>query len=401
MIGSHVARELVHRRASLSCALAIHGIVRPRSDLSALRGVLEELTLHVCDIIDSRCVEDVVGSIQPAVVYHYAAQATNSFSDTLPQLTLDVNIHGTLNLLEAVRRRCNTTRTRVLVAGSSTEYGATADTWAGPLPEHAPLEPVSQYGVSKVATEKLSHQYWRAHGVRALTARIFIHVGVGGIASLAIHDFCQQIARIERGLAPPVIRHGNLATRAPLCASNGRADRPALCGSRVRAPTPHCTGRDMTDARDSAATMVDLAELGTPGETYNIGSGHAVGIDELLALAISMARVPITAKQDAAKLRAYDEKVLVADNRKVRALTGWVPSTNMSQTTENILNYWRANVDLLYCSGSRCTPNEFEGGEVAAPRLRHPARRQEAVLFNASWGRRRGSSTRTQTVTQL
>ena len=157
----------------------------------------------------------------------------------------------------------------------------------------------------------------------------------------------------------------------------------------------------MTDARDSAATMVDLAELGTPGETYNIGSGHAVGIDELLALAISMARVPITAKQDAAKLRAYDEKVLVADNRKVRALTGWVPLTNMSQTTENILNYWRANVDLLYCSGSRCTPNEFEGGEVAAPRLRHPARRQEAVLFNASWGRKRGSSTRTQTVTQL
>lgn len=136
------------------------------------------------------------------------------------------------------------------------DYGKTADIMDGkPIPEGASLDPVSPYGVSKLTTEKMGNQYYMSFDVQVITARFFIQVGVGGTDSLAIHQFCKQIALAEAGFAEPVVRHGNLNT-----------------------------ARDMTDCRDSAPVVVSLAEKGKPGEAYNIGSGMAMTIQELLLL---------------------------------------------------------------------------------------------------------------------
>ena len=330
MIGSHLAHVLVAAHCT-----DVYGLVRPRSDLAALRGVLRQIKLVQGDIADSVRMRYVLDTIMPHYIYHMAAQAINGISDALPDLTLDVNIRGTLNLLEPLREAKKTwgrkVETRMLLAGSSTEYGKSADAFNGSaLPESAPLLPVSPYGVSKVATENLGRQFFFAHGVQVIIARFFIQVGVGGTDSLAIHEFCKQIALAELGLAPAVVRHGNLD------------------GSR-----------DMTDASDSAPVVVALAERGIVGEAYNVGSGRTMTVLDLLHTAISLSKIKVKAQVDRNRFRAYDEKILLADISKIRTLTGWVPSTNMTTTVKKILNYWRRKVEALY--------GTTDGGDLLAP----------------------------------
>jgi nucleoside-diphosphate-sugar epimerase len=244
-------------------------------------------------------------------------------------------------LLDALRRTKGTwgrnVTTRVIVAGSSTEYGKTADNFDGrPLPESAPLVPVSPYGVSKVATENLATQYFLAHGVQALTARFFIQIGVGGTDSLAIHQFCKQIAMAELGLAVPVIHHGNLET-----------------------------SRDMTNALDSAPVVIELAERGVPGEAYNIGSGRTMTMLNLLHTAMSLSRVPVRAEAQQSRFRVYDEKVLLANISKVVKLTSWVPATNMTSSVASILDYWRLKVRALYVVKSGAADDQKPSGGAA------------------------------------
>jgi nucleoside-diphosphate-sugar epimerase len=311
MIGSHVARELVKRECH-----TVYGLVRPRSNLDTLIGILDKVSLVTGDITDGPRMLATIEEIRPYYIYHLAAQAINGISYDLPELTLDTNVIGTMNILEAVRR----SGCRILLAGSSTEYGKTADIMDGkPIPEDASLDPVSPYGISKLTTEKMSNQYYMSFGVQVITARFFIQVGVGGTDSLAIHQFFKQIALAEAGFAEPVLHHGNLNT-----------------------------ARDMTDCRDSAPVVVSLAEKGKPGEAYNIGSGMAMTIQELLDIAFAQSKIPIRPLVDASRFRAYDEKTLLPDNKKIRDLTGWVPDTDMRNTVSSILEYWRRHATSLY-----------------------------------------------------
>ena len=312
-IGSHVARVLVQNPC-----YKVYGFKRLRSNEDNLIGILHQITMINGDITDGARVRQVVKNLRPDYVYHFAAQAVNGFSLDNPQMTMDTNIMGTFNLMEAVKEAG--IHPRMLIAGSSCSYGKSADDYRdGTIPESALLQPVSPYGVSKLTTEKLAIQYYYSHDIPVVTARFFLQVGVGGSDSFALHQFSRQIALAEAGVTEAVVRHGNLQTT-----------------------------RDMTDPRDSAPIVVQLAEKGVPGEAYNVGSGNAYTIQHLLDLAISKAKIPIQAEVDKSLFRLYDEPALVADNAKVCSLTGWVPKTDLSETVGLILDYWRMRVRQLY-----------------------------------------------------
>ena len=312
MIGSYVAKEILK-----SGKYDVVGLVRYRSDLSNLAGVLDKLELVYGDITDEGRMREVVKRTCPHFVFHFAAQAINGVSYDSAGLTLDANIKGTFNMLEAVRAAGLTKTTRFLLAGSSTEYGHTADTWDGPIPEKAPMEPISPYGVSKAAAELLARQYFQSYGMQVVIPRFFIQVAAGGTESLAVHEFSRQIAMIERGLQPPVLMHGTITTK-----------------------------RDVTDMHDSAGVVLKLAEMGVAGEAYNVGSGIAVSTKDILETAVSFStRKDIKLEMDPTRVRVYDEKVLLSDNSKVRALTGWVPSPDIKKTVSDILVYWRRKVN--------------------------------------------------------
>ena len=189
MIGSHVAQSLVRLTKEGKKCYDIYGLVRPRSDLTSLRGIMHHIKFLRGDLMDSESMQDAVATSNPHYVYHFAAQAINGISFNMPRMTLDTNIQGTLNLFEGIRLLKTKTKPRVLVAGSSTEYGLTANVVNGPLSEEAAMMPISPYGISKLTTEKLANLYNHSYDIPTITARIFIHVGVGGTDSLAIHEF--------------------------------------------------------------------------------------------------------------------------------------------------------------------------------------------------------------------
>lgn len=268
------------------------------------------LTVHEGDIEDPFAIAHAIEQSQPDRIYHLAAQSYPSASWDAPIATMRTNVEGTINVLEAVRRHCP--GTRVHIAGSSAEYG-----WVRPeetpIPETRTLRPLSPYGVSKVAAELTGLQYHASYGLHIVVTRSFNHVGPHQGDRCSIQTFCQQMVAIERGLQPPVMQVGNLEAR-----------------------------RDFTHTTDVARALWLLLEHATPGAVYNLCSGTAVRIGDIVDMVQHQGNVPTEVRVDPTRLRPADEPLLVGDNSKLRAATGWQPVITMPQIVEELLNYWRA-----------------------------------------------------------
>ena len=262
-----------------------------------------EIALERVDVTNAHQVTNSVEKFRPEAVYHFAGQAYVVPSWRDPAATFDVNLLGTLHLLEALRR--HVPRCAVGFAGSGTEYG---DAEQVPTPEDAPLLPTSPYATSKVAADLLCYQYFRSHGLPTFRYRIFGTTGVGKLGDVC-NDFASQIARAEVG--DGVIRVGDLTKR-----------------------------RDIMDVRDAVVAMERIVTRGEPGGVYNIGSGVAPPISDILDQLKAMAHAPISVVADPTRHRLVDEPVHLGDTRRVRGL-GWVPSIPMSQTLRDILESWR------------------------------------------------------------
>ncbi len=284
------------------------------SDGQALRDEAKRgtVTLLYCDLTDAGSVEHLIASVQPERIFHLAAQSFVQESFDEPASTLHINVQSQVNLLEAVRR--HDAQTRVHVAGSSEEYGLVHPDEV-PMKETNPLRPLSPYAVSKVAQDKLAWQYFKSYGLHVVVTRGFNHSGPRRGHVFFDSSFAKQIAEIEAGLLPPVIRHGDLTTK-----------------------------RDLSDVRDIVRAYWLALEKAEPGESYNVGSGRTHSIGEMLDILLSYAKVKIRKEEDPARLRPSDVPILWADPSKFRAATGWTPTIPIEKTLGDVLDYWRERV---------------------------------------------------------
>ncbi len=286
-----------------------------RSDAGWLyRGDAGEWRLYHQSLEEPEPLLALIEQLAPDVIHHLAAQSSAGLSFDLPRQTFVTNLLGTLNLLEAARTLPEGRWPVVLSIGSCEEYGAVQEP-GQPLTEEAPLEPVSPYGVSKVAQTKLGQQYHTSFDLPVIAVRAFSHTGPGQDRRFVFPSFAAQIAAAESGRTPPALAVGDLS---PV--------------------------RDFLDVRDVLAAYRLLVDKGEPGQVYNVCSGRALTIQEGLEIMLRGACRPIAVKPDPARFRPSDIPHLVGDNTKLCAATGWRPQHDMQRTLAEILDLARKEI---------------------------------------------------------
>lgn len=266
--------------------------------------------VHDLDLLDKDAVTELIDRLRPDRIYHLAAQSSVALSWKNPGLTVDVNIKGTLNLLEAIRG-IDGYHPRILLIGSGEEYGYIRPEET-PVSENTLLRPGNIYAATKASQNMLGSIYARAYHMDIVMVRAFNHIGPNQAPIFVVADFCRQVAQIEAGKKEAVMSVGNLESM-----------------------------RDFTDVRDVVKAYALLIEKGRSGETYNVGSGHAVSIHQILSMILSHSTVPVHVRQDPARLRPSDIPIIEADIHKIREATGWAPAIPLEQTITETLNYWR------------------------------------------------------------
>lgn len=264
------------------------------------------------DISDPTSMKRLMESVRPDRVFHLAAQSFVPASWNAPAETFHVNTIGQINLFEAIRDAGLSPL--IQIAGSSEEYGLVYEHEV-PMKESNPLRPLSPYAVSKVAQELLAWQYYRSYGLKSVVTRGFNHTGPRRGEVFVTSTVAKQIAEIEKGLRPPVLLIGDVEVK-----------------------------RDWTDVRDMVRGYWLALEKGVPGEVYNLGSGTTRTVREMMDILLGLSTVKIEVKQDPARLRPSDVRILWSDISKFSTQTGWKPSIPFTRTMEDLLNYWRGRV---------------------------------------------------------
>lgn len=338
MAGSHLAEYILNNHPEVE----VYGTYRWRSKMDNLEDLRREGRLNIvaegsalsrqeamCQAIadcalpgkanlietnltDSACVHRVIGSLRPDRIFHLAAQSFVPTSWSAPAETFDNNVTSQINIFEAVREAG--INPFIHIAGSSEEYGLVLPNEV-PIKETNPLRPLSTYAVSKVAQEMLAWQYHRSYGLNTVVTRGFNHTGPRRGHVFVTSDCARQVAQIEKGLREPVIHIGDLEAK-----------------------------RDWTDVRDIVRGYWTSLEKGTPGEVYNIGSGHAYTIKEMLDLLLMATEAKVRIVQESARFRPSDVRILWADCTKFQTQTGWKPEIPFQKTLSDLLDYWRARV---------------------------------------------------------
>jgi GDP-4-dehydro-6-deoxy-D-mannose reductase len=268
------------------------------------RGV-EGVRWEAVDLLDRAAVLTAIERTAPAYVYNCAGAAHVGRSWEHVESTFAINVRGTHNLVEGVRDAG--VDARVLIPGSAAVYDASD----APMSEDHPLAPASPYAVSKLAQEMVG----AGNGNRppVLIARAFNHFGPRQDPWFVASGFARRIADIEAGRWAAELSVGNLDAR-----------------------------RDLTDVRDMVRAYKLIAERGTPGRPYNVCSGRAIAIRDLLDLMLARARVPVAVRVDPARYRPNDVPLVVGDARRIRDELGWKPDIPLEQTVDDLLEYWRS-----------------------------------------------------------
>ena len=316
MVGSHLADFLLSETD-----WDIYGMCRWRSPLDNVSHLLQlansgsRLNFLTADLNDYISLMNVVEKVKPDFVYHLAAQSYPQTSFTSPLDTLNTNILGTESLLE-VLRRCPGIDPVIHICSSSEVYGRVPKEKL-PINEDCNFHPASPYAISKVGTDLLGRYHAEAYGQKVITTRMFTHTGPRRGDVFAESTFAKQIAMIEAGQIPPVLKVGNLDSL-----------------------------RTWADVRDAVRAYYLLLTINPiAGQSYNIGGTYSCTIRQMLDYLLSLSsRKDIRVEVDPQRLRPIDADLQVPDVSKFQNHTGWKPEISFEKTMTDLLDYWRNRV---------------------------------------------------------
>ena len=316
MVGSHLAEYLIE-----NTDWDIVGLIRWRSPLTNIRSLVENINnmdrvkLVYGDLNDGISIDTAIKENRPDYVFHLAAQSFPKTSFDSPIETLNVNVQGTVRLLDSLKNWAP--EAHIHVCASSEVFGRVPQDKL-PIDEECNFHPASPYAISKCGTDLVGRFYAEAYNMNVQTTRMFTHTGPRRGDVFAESSFAKQIAMAEAGYIEPVVKVGNLKSL-----------------------------RTIADVRDAVrAYYMLLTHNPIRGAYYNIGGTFTCEISDVLNTLLSMSpmKEKIRIETDSARLRPIDADLQVPNTEKFRLHTGWKPEIPYQQTMEDLLNYWREMV---------------------------------------------------------
>lgn len=320
MVGSHLADFLL-----ANTDWKIYGFCRWQDNLENIEHLSsqinskERIELIYGNLNDLASLYRCIEKTRPDYVFHLAAQSYPQTSFIAPIETLQTNIVGTANLLEALRENRGLMGYEdpiIHICASSEVFGRVPKEKL-PINEECSFHPASPYAISKVGTDLLGRYYAEAYSMKIMTTRMFTHTGPRRGDVFAESTFAKQIAMIEAGLQEPIIKVGNLDSM-----------------------------RTWADVRDAVRAYYMLVTVNpVAGEYYNIGGTYSCTVRNMLDYLINMSLVDnIKIEIDPDRLRPIDADLQIPDATKFTKHTGWKPEISFDKTMRDLLNYWRGRV---------------------------------------------------------
>ncbi len=297
-IGGFVGRYLANE--FLNHGYSVYG-----SDMNNNGTLPMRVKFYEANLLDAGSVHTVVQKTSPDMIINLAAISSVGQSWSIPQTTMSVNVIGALNIMEAAKR-CNP-MPKVMFIGSSEEYEVSDK----PLNESTPLNANNPYGISKVAQEQFAQMYSKNFGLQIYCVRSFNHTGVGQRDSFVLPSFCKQAAEIEKSGKPGVIEVGNLAVK-----------------------------RDFSHVKDSVKAYRMIIESDDSSIIYNVGSGQAFSLRELLNYIVGLSGVDIQIKVDPKKFRPTDQPMVCCDYTLIKSRLGWEPEYSVFDALKEMYEFF-------------------------------------------------------------
>jgi len=269
----------------------------------------QEVEHYRFDIRDRDAVNSVVREVSPSQVYHLAGISSPNISWSNPRLTFEVNVLGAYNIFEAAMSLPSPPR--VLNVSTSQVYASSG----GILTETSPVNPDNPYAASKAMAELLLVQYRKCIRGGIITVRSFNHTGPRQPPNFVLPSIAKQFAEIEAGVRPPRLTVGDINVR-----------------------------RDFTDVRDVVQAYIALLHKGRAGEVYNVCSGRAVRLADIIGKFQAISGKAVEIEIDPARVRSNEVAEIVGDSSKIRNETGWSPTIPLEKTARDLLDYWREKV---------------------------------------------------------
>ena len=294
-VGSYLCKEFLNNGYKVSGTDKGEGSALP-----------SEVDFYKTDLMQADEVKKLIGQIQPDIIVNLAAISSVGASWNMPQTTMAINVIGALNIMEAARK--SEQKPRILFVGSSEEYVISEN----PLDENTQLNANNPYGISKVTQEQLAKLYREQYGLKIYCVRPFNHTGIGQRDTFVLPSFCKQVAEIDKSGKDGKIQVGNLKVK-----------------------------RDFSHVKDVVRAYRMIVESDNCNQIYNVGSGNAYSLEDMLTYIIGLSDQNIEIEVDQNRIRPTDQPVICCDRSLIGKELGWEPQYNVYDALRDMYESYR------------------------------------------------------------